>query len=101
METKHTRGPWKVEHDERADIFCLVDPQGLRITSDETVGDHKSGSECRANFDLMAAAPELLEAAQAAVYFLHTACLTDPRWQGGKVGLDMLRAAIAKAEGKP
>ena len=85
MSAKHTPGPWMPHHDKgrlyvethRDDVICMV-AKGLGTQEDQ------------ANANLIAAAPELLEALQvmldAAQHDITTEC-------------DIARAAIAKAIG--
>ena len=87
MKTKHTPGPWKA-------IECAV----YRSDNGDKVADtwlaKPSVGAKKANARLIAAAPDLLEAAREANKALcHHGLGEDP-------ALMMLQAAIAKAEGK-
>jgi hypothetical protein len=77
--SKHTPGPWEVE--EMANGFRIQNPY-LVVTDIRWA----SGAD-RSNARLIAAAPDLLAAAKA-------------MFEKGAHGFDMLRAAIAKAEGE-
>lgn len=92
--SKHTPGPWALD---------LQDDGGFRITGVGGHGKtaayvvccrdaHEMKGETHANARLIAAAPDLLAAARAAL----------AAWEGTgpAIDLDTLRAAIAKAEGK-
>ena len=102
MSSKHTDGPWVLDgHNMSSIIRCTV-PRG-HPDAKHTCGDYETIADCKgdnwkANARLIAAAPELLEAAICALGQLTgnmdgNADLGEPR--------EMLRAAIAKAEGKP
>ena len=83
--TKHTPGPWKIipiEDAARKVWDCVYYEDG-------NVDHHLACVEGKANARLIAAAPELLEAAKAVA-----------KWLGRDINdWDSLRAAIAKAEG--
>lgn len=86
-----TPGPWSINK-----YGDVVDPagkdirvQGMTLTSTETA---------QANARLIAAAPELLEAASTALAFLERGQAIDAETANGLV-LARLRAAIAKATG--
>ena len=101
METKHTPGPWHVEHHSRGSCevritrpkeskglgpvaYALMDLAGA-MTAERI-------SEMKANARLIAAAPELLEALQIAREFAAYA-------QAEPADLTLIDAAIAKAVG--
>jgi len=86
-ESKHTEGPWGVE--DLFEVFCHLRGSPKRIAKVGTV--RLTNEEAEANARLIAAAPELLEAAQFAFKALHRVPET---------AKDTLRAAIAKATGK-
>jgi hypothetical protein len=85
-EQKHTPGPWHVDY-----------AQGI-IAADGTVvayveSDHSDTPTPDGN--LIAAAPDLLEAAKQALQVF-----VDQRWDDDLSAAKSLKAAIAKAEGK-
>ena len=65
----HTRGPWKVYRASNGKILGIGDAEAGGVT-DYIGGLWRSGRELEANADLIAAAPELLEALEAAVPYL-------------------------------
>ena len=90
----HTPGPWRIEdHDEQGEPY----ENGVRIDADEGPVAFDV-IDCSA--PLIAAAPELLAACQAALdYFNETRSGREWRDNGGEEP-DLLRAAINKAEGR-
>lgn len=89
-ERKHTPGPWMVEG---RTVYALND-DGYNRFSALVQDAHTPGDELEANAQLIAAAPELLEALEAL-----TANYADVE-QGGSKNVDKARAAIAKATGE-
>ena len=86
--TKHTPGPW-ILHMGFDETYTISDTGGCEIGHIycESMGD----GEHEANARLIAAAPELLEAAKAVA-----------KWLGRDIDdWDSLRTAIAKAESTP
>lgn len=87
MAGKHTPGPW------------YATPQGSRgfeigeVEIGMVIADGPGDPEAEANARLIAAAPDLFEAAKAL-----EKCRRDKGWIGP--ALDQIAAAIAKAEGK-
>lgn len=77
---KHTPGPWDYDRDTTANTLTLLGPDSAELPCSD------------ANCQLVASAPELLAALEAAVRVLENEC---PDWGGVKLG----RAAIAKATG--
>lgn len=103
METKHTPGPWKVLREKQVDDDCKHEGE---IVVDVVADVHRhlicytpiSGNkDAHANANLIAAAPELLEALERMVRtFVDLRADTD--WSGhGEDALNEARAAIAKA----
>jgi hypothetical protein len=112
MESKHTPGPWWVVADEgaaqvtgfpciEADNYTVVGLEGM-------YGDIDTDF---ANAQLIAAAPDMLEALKAArneIIYLETAsfndfggsCDTLEAWLSENEALPTIDAAIAKAEGR-
>lgn len=116
--SKHTPGPWSVPHMARDEVACncayvLAEPYmgsicTISISDGKTISDF--GNDCppldeaRANARLIAAAPDLLEAMQAAIE-----CGMVPvssAKEGGATAhsqqvrvADQIRDAIAKATG--
>lgn len=103
--SKHTPGPW---------IVVKIAPdlssgdQLIHIRSTKTLREITSlmadSLEIEANANLMASAPELLEALilakNALVAIYPEGSVHDDSWCASKRILPILRAAIAKAEGK-
>ena len=88
MKAKHTPGPWKQNEDTGMnDSGVILDHIGTVIVTD-IYG--RTDEEAEANANLIAAAPDLLAALEAAVK--HISLI------GTEVG-NMLEAAIAKARG--
>lgn len=85
MSTKHIPGPWKAIGGE----VHLVDSCG--VTRPVIVARTGSGDLGRANACLVAAAPDLLEAAKAMVAGGYVMDFDSPEWVA-------LEAAIARAE---
>lgn len=82
--TSHTQGPWTVEHNDEEATHVMA---GGHIVCEQI--DHKEDAT------LIAAAPDLLEAAIQAADWL---CECDPSTDQYERGMK-LRAAIAKAHG--
>lgn len=96
METKHTPGPWY------RDGYTVYDAKDAAIVECDS---YHSCDEDYANANLIAAAPDMLEALQMAMRvfdkqreLLQSGCkdIPCPRDEA----LDILRAALAKAEGR-
>ncbi|MHC3750731.1 hypothetical protein ACYKDZ_17825 [Stutzerimonas stutzeri] len=98
--TKHTPGPWLVEG---RTVYALND-DGYNRFSALVQDAHTPGDELEANARLIAAAPDLLEAAELALEvaegWIHDQ-LDGTGIAGEALGkLDSVRAAIAKARGE-
>ena len=101
--TDYTKGPWGVfNHNGTICIDnrggdgrrpCIVDWPGFD-------GNEMSRKENEANARLIAAAPEMLEALNAAVSQVHLTNSTEPMSPDVKRVFDQCCAAIAKAEGR-
>lgn len=93
---KHTKGPWEVEilgSTVRVISDVEVTEGGSRIGGDVVLcGDYRN-KENIANANLIASAPELLEACKAV--------LNEPDFIDGLKTKYLVRKAIAKAEGDP
>lgn len=91
-----TPGPW------RTFPASMVDGRTMRVVTerkDVGMGVGDNATETEANARLIAAAPDLYEAAVSALDYLES-CL-DPKCEPGcGCVLDVLRQAIAKAEGR-
>lgn len=95
---KHTPGPWREGEGgmlSRLNVWAGAAyqiAQVKRFPAADVVRQIRADAEAEANARLIAAAPELLEACNQAV------------WQyeklGESKGMKMMRAAIAKAEGR-
>lgn len=92
--SKHTPGPWTaIKHGNFIEI--APDITSLGVPNQELIDLRKSvHSEALANAHLIAAAPELLEAAQIALKLIRGCGFTD-----NTAAVIALKAAIAKAEG--
>jgi hypothetical protein len=94
---KHTPGPWSVGEG-TPDIAIITDKVLVAmVTNDED--SPCEDDEQMANARLMAAAPELLEACEAALLLAGDDDLPDNGGYNGAAITDQIRAAIAKAEG--
>ena len=99
MEAKHTPGPWKLNTDGDTgmnDSGCILDSVGHVIVTD-IYGTYKNGrttGEAEANARLIAAAPDLLAACEAAKKYLEPD-LVEP----GRTVFWRLVAAIKTARG--
>jgi len=89
MKTKHTPGPW------RADRGSVIGPDGLSIASTGNSSRARYPAERGANARLMAAAPSLLVACEAALQWLGP----QTESSGSYEVCHQLRAAIRKAGG--
>ena len=93
---KHTPGPWRVESANRQNFFFGIWAQVTKTGSMEIARVSGLAEFDRANANLIAAAPELLEACKEA--------LAEFEWIGPReatsVSQDILTKAIAKAEGE-
>lgn len=97
-EAKHTPGPWRVHHDED-DEECWVELDDNE-PGHAIVAVVEEQDESVANAHLIAAAPDLLEALKAAKQFLSIDISRGPASNGWVNTVDMVNAAIAKAEGQ-
>ena len=104
--TAHTPGPWNATqdcYDDEQRVFRAVsDTFGRTIVQTSSIpqGDHRLGSPytragMEANARLIAAAPELVEAATQALLALRGEGLND-----GEGAIELLTAAIARAGGQ-
>ncbi len=101
----HTPGPWEFTsgpHDDPdfEDCDFLIAEQRARGEVVATALTVATGSS-EANARLIAAAPELLAALKAAAQFIEPEIDRGPVVNGWQNTIDMVHAAIAKAEGKP
>jgi hypothetical protein len=96
---KHTSGPWtrlvgeRFKHDSSAGV---KGPDGLYIAAALDLNRYDKDDEVEANARLIAAAPDLLAACEAALPEIYHPY--DP--QAGKAVYDRLRAVIDKARGE-
>ena len=90
----HTPGPWRVSASKRGGFDIVADNRGTHggpfVVASRNDIDHRS-EESLANCRLIAAAPEMLEALQAVL------ASGGEDWETGAC---VIRAAIAKAEGR-
>lgn len=99
MRAKHTRGTWSAEQHEGGgfDIVAAgAGHKGWDLTICSRAGHSTRGDEMHANGRLIAGAPDLLEAAQAAWN-----CIADlPPTQARVEVVQLLQAAIEKVTGE-
>lgn len=95
--TQHTPGPWvQGKEDDFKGIAITTPARGMAYVAIANVPvDYTDRPEREANARLIAAAPELLEAAKAVAQW----CMQRPPIHPYD-GFKMLEAAIAKAEGR-
>lgn len=99
---KHTAGPWVA----RGRFIGTPNHMSFIAECRDQNGNWSDGPMAEANARLIAAAPDLLEAAMAMVAGRPTECPVDPVMGKGGVAYDnwlklnALRAAIAKATGE-
>jgi len=102
MKTLHTPGPWSVyiehagEGDERELREVSIDSDFGQVAEVIIENCEENDEQIIADGCIIAAAPELLAACQAAFDQL----ANDPRWNVSTLRLDIIRAAIAKATGE-
>lgn len=111
-EGKHTKGPWFYNDGEKGKYFPHVvlggdNPKSGHYITVNTCGGHNGGqmNECQANARLIASAPDLLEACEAALPWIgkmiadgaHMNSVAPNACVGAMQRMD---AAIRKAEGK-
>ena len=95
---KHSAGPWFVDHYEDDCDGIGVIAKGRGIVADVN-SDYCEIDELRANANVIAAAPELLERLKEVVRFFGD----DNMWEwasGEPLNIARLKAVIAKAEGR-
>lgn len=92
MSAKHTPGPWRLSFDEATGAFGIEDDNRIAILCSRAPWGHRA-QESIANGRLIAAAPELLDAAKALIAQVDAILLPDDPQTAA------LRAAIAKATG--
>ncbi|MBO1013468.1 hypothetical protein IPU70_07910 [Achromobacter sp. SD115] len=98
MTTNHTRGPWRIGKSYGAVVSDVPVNAGLDNDHTEAYGGHliaESVAVC--NRPLIAAAPELFEAAEAAMALIGK---LDPIHPGAVAAHQRLDLAIAKAKGE-
>lgn len=101
---KHTPGPWSVGYENTGGGYTVMSgPLRVAHTSIQALACRPDGrpifeEEAKANGYLVAAAPEMLDALRAAERELYQVPPDDPEQE--RV-LTTVRAAIAKAEGRP
>lgn len=95
--SKHTPGPWVVRPKRYLDTRRRVGPADNEFF-DVAYSSGNSNAESESNARLIAAAPEMLDVLKALVDRCNHLGSTDQ--VTGEVFYDMVRAAIAKAEGR-
>ena len=102
MNSKHTPGPWKVQNNNGVPVTIesggIGDGRVVTMLVDLFGDRHDDTTENAANARLIAAAPELLEAAMA--YVNHVRGYHDTLSDGELEVLNLCQAAIAKATGQ-
>lgn len=105
-ETKHTPGPWTVEEygDDETPTLVIHKDSESRVCFMATPGSHGDLAMIEADAHLIAAAPDMLAALKAASGYLLNAAIDLETGAPKKTalatingGLDLVRAAIAKA----
>jgi len=108
MTSKHTPGPWhQLDYQDIEDEIEILSRDGTYISSIDADGQYglESWKEIQANACLIAAAPEMYEALKRIKYWFDTdpeiidAMGADERADHMRQ-VEIIRAAIAKAEGK-
>ena len=97
----HTPGPWRVARNWR-DKLAIVGPTNDRVsTASDRICNlpHRKNGEGEANADLIAAAPELLEALEAVLTVEIPIVTMQEDWHRIKPIVEKARAVIAKAKG--
>lgn len=96
----HTPGPWRVFPGHFPGIDANSDSVVLFGRHYEDCGIRGVNEEERlANANLIAAAPDMLAALRDALHTLEHSSGDEPGWAKGSIAV--IRAAIAKAEGRP
>lgn len=95
----HTPGPWLARQYVSGHWEVVDDESASRIAG--VVGRHAGQGDDGANARLIAAAPELLKAAIAALDFFNETRVGREWIEQGGTEADELLAAIRKAEGQP
>jgi alkylhydroperoxidase family enzyme len=106
IEIKHTPGPWeaigRTVSAENGSVFCIADCNAA-ITGRGWSGTDYTGEQYQlANARLIAAAPELLAAAQIGLQYIEAVCFNTPNPKKRANYADaasIIRAAITKATG--
>ena len=96
MTTKHTPGPWTLKLTENGHPV-IEDRVGRKVVEQFCNGGTSEGSEGRDNARLIAAAPDLLAACKTMLSSMRL--MDDGAEDVQREAEDMMRAAIAKAEG--
>lgn len=92
--SEYTKGPWSIDQDDRPGYAWnrhIYGPDGLAICFMAHSGEKFKSAKDEANATLVAAAPDLLSAAEEALLLLQKG---KPGWGVAK---DLLNAAIKKA----
>ncbi len=109
MTAKHTPGPWTPEFGEAYRVRAQQDGGQVAIMTNlkgrDGLAGRRNGDEVAANARLIAAAPELLEAAKLVLEWYeaednHSGTDFYQRMQMCRDSEDAIRAAIAKATGE-
>lgn len=95
--TTHTPGPWHTESNQ----FTIWDEKHAIAAVYNTMAPEPMAGQARANAQLIAAAPELLESCQELVKMVEELLPLAPAGCGwGTLATDQARAAVAKALGQ-
>lgn len=102
----YTKGPWAAFVGEvKGSEVCIIGPEDSPLHTNQrvvcVVTDLASiNNEDKANANLIAAAPELLEALQGCYARMVTHADTQKRWEHAKLYLEDIKSLIARATGK-
>lgn len=98
---KHTPGPWVSDNTGNYSRRWVIRHNGLVVAEIRYSALDRTNEDAYANADLIAAAPDLLDALRLALPYIEKAYeCSFPDYIENDYVLDTVRAAIAKAEGK-
>lgn len=102
IEAKHTPGPWEILDTYEADLLNEGRPRRETVweISNRDAGNSPAYATSAADASLIAAAPELLEALQVAVFAMGAQGANHDLRHPLRPAWEQARAAIAKAEGR-
>lgn len=99
---KHTPGPWQVYRPNKFETgpTRIALANSNNPMSDEICVLYINPDGSTGNAELIAAAPEMLEALKAIVKNMRNPAQTDDFWQERTIAVELCEKAIAKAEGR-